>query len=223
MTDPKPTPNAVPPRPGGRRKAVPELRHRRAEIWKIVADPSAPAVGNEIWSNRPAIVVSNNVLNARSGIATVVYLSTSSRKRSSPAHVEVPAADGRGGTAIALCEQIHTVDASRLQHRMGTVPDENMRAIDGALSLSLSIGRNPDTFSVFRKWEDHVKLHGIDIAKEIEALAGHTADQRVEALSRALTLVTIERDSFRNLYEAAPARQSSLDDVAAAIAGHHRQ
>jgi mRNA-degrading endonuclease toxin of MazEF toxin-antitoxin module len=224
MTDPKPNPASIPARrPPGPPKAVPEARHRRGEIWRVLADPATPAVGNEIWSNRPAIIVSNNVLNARSGVAQIVYLSTAMRKRSGPTHVEIPAPDGRGGMAMALCEQVHTVDASRLKHRLSTVSDEDMPSIDAALALSLSIGRNPNTFAAFRKWEEHVKLNGIDIATEIVALAGQTTDDRVEALSRALTLVTIERDSYRHLFEAAPARQSSLDDVAAAIAGHQRQ
>ena len=224
MPKPKPTPASVPGRrPNAGKKAEPEARHRRGEIWHVLADPAAPAVGNEIWSNRPAIVVSNNVLNARSGVAQVVYISTAVRKRSGPTHVEIDAPDGRGGTAMALCEQVHTVDASRLRNKLGDISDDHMHEIDAALALSLSIGRNPNTFGAFRKWEEHVKLHGIDIAAEIIALAGQTTDDRVEALSRALTLTAIERDSYRHLFEAAPARQTSLEDVAAAIAGHQRQ
>lgn len=182
----------------------------------VAADPAAPAVGNEIWSNRPAIIVSNNVLNARSGIAQIVYLSTATRKLSGPTHVEIPAPDGHG-SAIALCEQVHSVDASRLRRKMAIVPEDRIRDIDAALALSLSVGRNPNTHGAFRKWEEHIKLHGIDIAKEIDALAGHTADQRVDALRRALRLVAVERDAFQNLYEALPARTTALDEVAQAL------
>lgn len=222
MTDPKPAPSSI-PRPTARPKVTPEIRHRHGEVWQVLADPAAPAIGNEIWSDRPAVIVSNNVLNARSGVAQVVYLSTAARKKSGPTHVEVPAPDGRAGTAMALCEQVHTVDASRLKHRMSTLDDSHMSRISAALALTLSIGRNPDTYSVFRKWEEHIKLHGIDMAKEIDALARATTDDRVEALTRALQLVTIQRDSWRHLYEVAPMQQSSLDDIAAAIAGHTRQ
>lgn len=62
---------------------------------------------------------------------------------------------------------------------------------------------NPETHGSFRKWEEHIKLHGIDMAKEIDALSGLTTDQRVKTLSRALALMTIERDSYRALYESA--------------------
>lgn len=182
----------------------------------VAADPAAPAVGNEIWSNRPAIVVSNNVLNARSGIAQIVYLSTATRKLSGPTHVELPAPDGHG-TAIALCEQVHSVDSSRLRRKMSIVPEDRIRDLDAALALSLSVGRNPNTYGAFRKWEEHIKLHGIDIAKEIDALSGQTADQRVDALSRALMLVATELDAYRNLYEAQPAREDALEAVASAL------
>jgi mRNA interferase MazF len=196
--------------------AGPEFRYRRGDIWMVLADPSTPAVGNEIWSNRPAVIVSNNVLNARSGFAQVVYLSTATRKRSGPTHVELPAPEGTG-TAMALCEQVHSVDASRLRRKMGVVPEDRIRDVDAALALSMSIGRNPNTHGLFRKWEEHVKLNGVDIAKEIDALAGQTTDQRVDALSRALLLVATELDSYRSLYEAQPARDAALADVQHAL------
>jgi len=188
----------------------------------VVSDPASPAIGTEIWSDRPAVVVSNNVLNSRGGFAQIVYLSTASRKRSGPTHIEVPAPSGRG-TAMALCEQVHTVDASRLRRKLADLPQESIRELDTALALSLSIGRDPNTHSAFKKWEEHVKLHGIDIAKEINALAGQTTDQRVDALTRALQLVAIERDAYRNLFEVAPARESALEDVVEALSSsdHH--
>lgn len=209
-------PKARPATSDARAKATPELRHRRAEIWMVAADPTKPAVGTEIWSDRPAVIVSNNLLNTRSGFAQVVYLSTSARKRTGPTHVELPAPAGKG-EVMALCEQVHTVDASRLRHKMGVVPESSIRDIDAALTLSLSIGRNPDTHSTFRKWEEHIKLHGIDIAEEIRALSGETTDQRVQALTTALELVTIERDSYRNLFEASQTRPSAMRDVAEAL------
>ena len=217
MTMTAPTPATIAkPRALPRAKPVREDAYRRGEIWMVVSDPTAPPVGTEIWSNRPAIVLSNNVHNARSGFAQVVYLSTATRKRSGPSHVEVPAPDGNG-MAMALCEQIHTVDASRLRRKMSTVPHEYLRELDAAVALSLSLGRNPDTHSAFRKWEEHIKVHGVDLAKEIAALAGQTADDRVVSLTRALELVASEADSWKTLYEASQTRTAVLDDVNAAL------
>jgi mRNA interferase MazF len=197
-------------------KAMPDLRHRRGEIWMVATDLSKPAVGTEIWSDRPAVIVSNNVLNARAGFAQIVYLSTAVRKRTGPTHVQLPTLDGKG-EAMALCEQIHTVDASRLRRKMGAVPENRIHDLDAAMALSLSIGRNPDTHSAFRKWEEIIKLYGIDIAQEINALAGQTTDQRVQALTLALELVTVERDSYRNLFETSTQRPAVMRDVAEAL------
>jgi mRNA-degrading endonuclease toxin of MazEF toxin-antitoxin module len=215
MTNPSPANIKTAPAPA-RANAEPELRHSRGDVWLVASDPAAPAIGNELWSDRPAVIVSNNVLNRRSGFAQVVYLSTAVNKRSGPTHVEVPSPDGKG-TAMALCEQIHTVDASRLRRKMGSVPEESFRDLNAAMALSLSIGRNPNTHGAFRKWEEHIKFNGIDIAKEINALAGLTTDQRVEALARALSLITVERDAYRNLFEALPERTDALHEVAVAL------
>lgn len=220
MSKPTPTPADIVRAATQRQKHEDDRSYRRGDIWMVVADPHGRPVGNEMWSNRPAVVVSNNVLNAHSGIAQIVYLTTATRKRTGPTHVEVPAPDGKGGTAILLCEQIHTVDQSRLTRRMGVLPAEHFREVDAALSLALSIGRNPDTYSLFTKWDEQLKTHGIDIAAEVAALSGQTTDQRVDSLARALKIIAGERDAFERLYAASGQRPEALDAVARALGGH---
>lgn len=189
---------------------------RRGEIWQVIADPAQPSVGTEIWSNRPAVVLSNNISNERAGFAVIVYLSTSSHKLSGPMHVQLPPVQG-SKPSIALCEQLHTVDASRLVRKLGEVPVGRIRDLDAAVTMSLSLGRNPDTFGLFRKWESHIKLNGIDLAAEIAALSGKTADERVEALQRALDLVTRQRDAYRDLLLTGQELPDALHDVAETI------
>lgn len=200
-----------------------EKRYRRGDIWLVAEDPLNPPVGTELWSNRPAIIVSNNVTGNQCGFVTVVYLTTSTTKRSGPVHVMVPAPmTGRGqgpDEAMALCEQIHTVDVSRLRKSLGALSQNRMHEIDRALALTLSIGRNPDSYGLFQKWEQYVKVYGIDMAAEIQALAGHTTDQRVEALTRALKLVSDQRDSYKRLYETGQDMPAALDRVQEIVTG----
>ena len=200
-----------------------EKRYQRGDIWLVAEDPLRPPVGTELWSNRPAIIVSNNVTGNRSGFVQIVYLTTSARKRSGPTHIMVPAPmTGRNqpqGEAMALCEQIHTVDVSRLRKPLGTLSRNRMHEIDQAIALTLSIGRNPDSTAVFKKWEQYIQVHGIDMAAEIEALAGHTTDQRVQALSRALALVSAERDSYKRLYETGQEMPGALDLLQEIVTG----
>lgn len=218
---PVPSPRAVPvrraPQAGSAEKNPPRYTHRRGEIWIVTSDPVNPPVGTEIWSNRPAVVVSNNVLNGRSGFAQVVYLSSSARKRTGPTHVPLPSPDSKGQT-MALCEQIHTVDNSRLTRKLGSVPVEHMDQIDEALALSLSISRSPrGPLSLFHKWESYLKEHSINIAEECQALAGRTTDERVEALTRAIQILTKERDGWQQIYQASREVPDALAEVGALL------
>lgn len=206
-----PTPTCVPPKRTNN-------RHQRGEIWMVAADPQQPAVGAEMWSNRPALVVSTDVLNDSSDAAMVVYLSSSARKRTGPTHVQLaPASSNDGKATMALCEQVHTVDRSRLVRRLSKASRAEMEAIDDALTLSLSIRRDPQGHNLFRKWENYIKTHGIDMAAEIAALSGRTADQRVEALTRALELTSTKADAYRDLYEATKAESEVRRSVAEAL------
>ena len=201
----------------------PSTRYQRGDIWMVAEDPLRPPVGTELWSNRPGIIVSNNVTGNHSGFVQVVYLTTSARKRSGPTHILVPASvTGKNQPqteAMALCEQIHTVDVSRLRKPLGSLSRSRMHDIDQAIALTLSIGRNPDSYALFKKWEKYIQFHGIDMAGEIQALAGHTTDHRVEALSRALELVSAERDSYKRLYETSQEMPGVLDLVQEIVTG----
>lgn len=215
---------AHPAAPAHSQGAAPvEKRYQRGDIWMVAEDPLRPPVGTELWSNRPAIIVSNNVTGNHSGFVQIVYLTTSARKRSGPTHIMVPAPmTGRNqpqGEVMALCEQIHTVDVSRLRKPLGTLSRNRMHEIDQAIALTLSIGRNPDSYALFKKWEKYIQVHGIDMAGEIQALAGHTIDQRVEALTRALELVSAERDSYKRLYETGQEMPAALDLIQEIVTG----
>lgn len=186
--------------------------YRKGQVWMVAHDPERPAVGTEIWANRPGVIVSANQINDRSGFVTVVYLSSSTNKRTGPMHVPLPSPDGRG-TTMALCEQLHTVDVSRLGRRLGKVDVAGIRSIDAAIAFSLSMGRNPDTFGLMKKWESHIKVHGIDMRAEIEALSKETSDERVAALLRALTLVTDQCNAYRQLLDTQGELPSALAQV----------
>lgn len=207
----------------GQPPVKPEKRFQKGDIWMVIDDPAQPPIGTELWSNRPAIIVSNNVTGNHSGFVQVVYLTTSTSKRSGPTHIMVPAPlmgkNQPHDEVMALCEQIHTVDVSRLRQQLGALSRNRMHEIDQALALTLSIGRNPDSYALFKKWEKYIQQFGIDMAGEIQALAGHTTDQRVEALARAFALVSSERDSYKRLYETSQQMPEALDLVQKTLTG----
>lgn len=204
MTVPKPAPRAP--------HALAPAYHRR-DIWMVCEDPEHPPIGTELWSNRPALIVSNDVSNRRSGFVQIVYMTTSSRKRSGPVHIDLgsPLSDSR--QSMALCEQIHTVDTSRLLRRIGQVGKSVMSEVDAAMMFSLSINADTRTNPMFRKWESHLKNTGADLAEEIAALSARTTDERVETLQRALLTITAQRDAYKALSESQP----GIDDLLQAV------
>lgn len=205
---PRPVPRA--PIPINRPRAT--KTYRRGDIWFVNGDPDCPPVGTELWSNRPGVIVSNDVSSNKSGFVQIVYLTTSTRKRSGPTHVEVGSPMHDGKASMALCEQIHTVDTSRLVRKIGMVEERYMPEIDSAICFSLSIGRRDD-YGLFKKWESHIKENGIDMAAEIAALSATTTDARVEALTRAVQLIAAERDSLRSLLETNTQMPSLLEEL----------
>lgn len=110
---------------------------RRGDIFYI---SRRDTLGAEIAHARPAVIVSNDALNATSGVVEVVYLTTSPKKEM-PSHAPIEAT---GTTSTALCEQIDTVSKQLVGNYCGTCTEEEMRAIDRALLWSLGVTVEPD-------------------------------------------------------------------------------
>lgn len=92
-------------------------------------------IGSEQRSGRPAIIVSNPECNEHSPVVEVVYL-TCQYKKPMPTHVRI---ESIGRRSPALCEQITSVDVSRLGDYKGHLTDGEMEQVDMALMKSLSI------------------------------------------------------------------------------------
>ena len=109
----------------------------RGEIFYIMKDGAQ--VGSEIYHGRPAILVSNDFLNATASVVEVVFLTTQPKKDMGT-HVRITS---MGRTSIALCEQITTVAVERLGNYIATASDKEMREIDDAIAQSLSLSQTP--------------------------------------------------------------------------------
>lgn len=178
----------------------------RGDIYYVASADDVTPIGCEIWSDRPALVVSNDTTNQTAGVVEVVYLSTSMKKRPTPLHVRV-----RSGSrnAIAMCGQIHTVDKSRLRQKLGTVTETEMNTVDKALCFSLGI--NEESYrSLFKKWENYIREYHIPVVEEIESLAAATYESAIDTLNRQLSIAKRERDGYKALAEA---REEQLNEV----------
>ena len=98
------------------------------------------STGYEIYSDRPAVIVSNNIVNSRMATFNIVYLTTADKKES-PARVKVM---GSGRESTALCEQIQTVSHERIGEYIGECTAEELAQIDEALAIELGLTVVPD-------------------------------------------------------------------------------
>lgn len=109
-----------------------ECSFKRGQIYYI---SKGFQVGNEMYTGRPAVIVSNDRLNSKLNIVEVVFLTTRT-KCVAPEHIIIHSSNT---TATAICEQITTIDKSRLQEYVGTCTQEEMELIDMAIIASLGL------------------------------------------------------------------------------------
>lgn len=108
---------------------------RRGDVVVANLDPT---IGVEIKKTRPAIVLSNNIINQLSQLVVVVPL-TKNIAHVSPSHTVIPKAAGRlNFPSKAVTEQIKAVDKRRLVKRLGSLTPELLAQVERALKNTLA-------------------------------------------------------------------------------------
>lgn len=151
---------------------------RRGDIYYII--DKYDTTGSEQFAGRPAIIVSNEICNARSPVVEVVFLTTRP-KMDMPTHVNINSASR---PSIAICEQITSVAVERVGDQVGTCTDIEMANIDNALRVSLAL-ENPITAMRRPLAVSSVKVdNGV-----------------VNDLKEQLSAAIAERDLYKNMYD----------------------
>jgi mRNA interferase MazF len=111
---------------------------RRGEIWDVNWSPGR---GAEQQGTRPALIIQNDRGNASSSYPLTIVASMSRTERELPLHVRIAPNKENGLTDYTdvKCEQIMTIEKSRLLRRRGSITPEELRLVDVALKLSLSL------------------------------------------------------------------------------------
>lgn len=105
----------------------------------IVLWDFSPSFGYEIQKARPAIVVSNNVINQKSPFCVVIPLTTNTKVQGptriliSPNHQ-----NNLDKNSIILCDQIRSLDIRRGIKILGKVDDESMKKIQEGIDIVLN-------------------------------------------------------------------------------------
>ena len=103
---------------------------RRGEIYYIECGNNV--VGCEQRGTRPAVVIGNDIGNKHAPVLIVVCFTTQ-HKKMLPTHVYVR------GHGTALCEQICTIDKTRVLAKKGECTKSDMERINKALLCSLGM------------------------------------------------------------------------------------
>src|SRR6266566_3587965 len=111
---------------------------RRGEIWDVNWSPGR---GAEQQGTRPALIIQNDRGNASLSYPLTIVASMSRTERELPLHVRIAPSEENGLTDFTdvKCEQIMTIEKSRLIRRRGVITSEELGKVDVALKLSLNL------------------------------------------------------------------------------------
>jgi len=113
---------------------------KRGDIY--YADLS-PVVGSEQGGVRPVVIVQNDTGNRHSPTVIAAAITSQTGKARLPTHISLAALScGLPKDSVILLEQIRTLDKRRLREHMGSLDEETMRKVDGAIAVSF--GLHPD-------------------------------------------------------------------------------
>ncbi|HYT35135.1 MAG TPA: type II toxin-antitoxin system PemK/MazF family toxin [Ktedonobacteraceae bacterium] len=111
---------------------------RRGEIWDVNWSPGR---GAEQKGIRPALIIQNDRGNASLSYPLTIVASMSRTERELPLHVRISPSEENGLTDFTdvKCEQVMTIEKSRLMRRRGGITSDELNRVDVALKLSLSL------------------------------------------------------------------------------------
>ena len=104
----------------------------RGDIYWVDLNPTK---GSEINKARPCIIVGATPINQARHTVVVVPLSTSAKVRP-PLTISVSC---RGKQVTAVCDQIRSVDKSRLKNSAGSLSVKELNTLDDGLRQVLSL------------------------------------------------------------------------------------
>lgn len=108
---------------------------KRGEIYFADLDP---VIGSEQGGRRPVLIIQNDLGNRFS--PTVIVLPLTGKTGKPPLNTHVPVFPPQGGVrvpSLILCEQVRTLEKTRLQNRLGRLPKEKMTSVERALAAAL--------------------------------------------------------------------------------------
>jgi mRNA interferase MazF len=108
---------------------------RRGEVWLVNLEP---VVGHEQGRVRPALVLSQDVTNAATQLATILPITSKARAVRTRVPVQPPEA-GLTLLSYAICEQPRTISEVRFRQRLGVASPATMLAVENVARVLLGL------------------------------------------------------------------------------------
>ena len=110
---------------------------RRGDFFYVDLNPTK---GSEQRGRRPVLILQNDIGNEVSPTTIIAPLTTKSFTKEYPTNVNVPkGVAGLKENSTILLSQIRTIDKSRLEHKIGHLPETYMNKVDEAMRVSLGL------------------------------------------------------------------------------------
>jgi mRNA interferase MazF len=113
---------------------------RRGQIYWV---DFSPVKGSEQDGRRPAVVVSNNVANQHGSVVTVVPITSAPQKKKYPQNVPLPENQPLPQAGTIYCGQVRTVSKQRLDGYRADLSASQLREVERALCVVLSLSKPP--------------------------------------------------------------------------------
>lgn len=116
-----------------------KIRSHLLERGDIVLVALDPTIGTEIQKTRPSVIVSNNLVNRITKLATIIPITSQNTDqiRSFEVLLDNTATLAQKSKAIIL--QVRTIDKSRIQKKLGKVSKKNLNEIEVSLKIHFSL------------------------------------------------------------------------------------
>jgi mRNA interferase MazF len=113
---------------------------KRGEIYFANLGDSACNIGSEQDGYRPVLIIQNDIGNHYSPTVIVACVTTKIYKANIPTHIKINSYDyGLTDDNLILCEQIKTIDKTRLRSKLTELSPFDLSRVNSALKLSLEL------------------------------------------------------------------------------------
>lgn len=158
----------------------------RGELYWVKMGDS---VGSEESVGRPGVIISSRKGNETSPLVQIAYTTTQVKYG-----VINPSTYASGRKTWILCNQIQTVDKSRLERCIGKLTPEEMKAVDDALEIVLDLGYKDD------EEVERLKSEIESLKSEIVELTGEVAREQAKHEDELLSY-KVENAMWQKCYD----------------------